>query len=99
MNIPDPNDTLLGAQAITNFVNSLVDPQVSKRAVEHWVERALIPTSRFGRTVTASKTQIRAALSTQPAPMIRANAGMPRPQAPQPASGKYRGLPPGAYKR
>jgi len=64
-------DRLLGAEAITNFINNeLLDPEcaVTLKAVQHWINRDMIPTGRFGRQIVGSKIRIRAALSDEPTP-------------------------------
>jgi len=56
-------DRLLGAEAITNFINNeLLDPEcaVTLKAVQHWIDRDMIPTGRFGRQIVGSKIRIRA---------------------------------------
>ena len=64
-------DRLLGAEAIRNYINAeLLDPgsAVTLKAVQHWIDRDMIPTGRFGRQIVGSKIRIRAALSDEPTP-------------------------------
>lgn len=55
-------DLLLGAAAITDFINSLLDPatQVSKQVVYVWIEQHYIPVRRIGARIITSKRQLRA---------------------------------------
>jgi hypothetical protein len=66
----EQHDKLLGAEAICNFVNTIVDPAcaVTPKIIHKWVNREILPTGRFGRQIVASKTAIRQALSGQPSP-------------------------------
>jgi hypothetical protein len=68
--VVDEHDTLLGAEAIAAFINSIVDPScaVTPKIVHKWVHREILPTGRLGRHITASKAIIRGALSGQPIP-------------------------------
>jgi len=81
MTIADEHDTLLGAEAICDFVNSIVDPgcAVTPKIVHKWVHREILPTGRLGRHITASKAVIRKALSglpiaPPPPPLLRRRA-------------------------
>jgi hypothetical protein len=61
-------DRLIGAVSITNYINNeLLDPgsAVTVKAVQHWIDRDMIPTGRFGRQIVASKKNIDLALSGQ----------------------------------
>jgi hypothetical protein len=74
MLVANERDRLLGAEAITNFINNeLLDPEcaVTLKAVQHWINRDMIPTGRFGRQIVGSKIRIRAALSDEPTPQRR----------------------------
>jgi excisionase family DNA binding protein len=53
------NDLLLGASAITEFVNELTTTNVSRSQVYHWIESGHLPAGRLGRKVLGSKKRIR----------------------------------------
>jgi len=55
------HDLLLGVEAITGFLNSLLDPetQVTKQVVYVWCAEGYIPTRRIGQRIVGSKTAIR----------------------------------------
>jgi hypothetical protein len=53
------NDVLLGASAITAFVNGLTASEVSRSQVYHWIESGHLPTGRLGTKVIGSKKRIR----------------------------------------
>jgi hypothetical protein len=70
----DSHDGLLGAEAIYKLVTTIVDPDCrpTPEAVQRWIDREVLPTGRFGRQITASKQEIRAALAGQtPTPPTR----------------------------
>jgi len=54
-------DLLLGAAAITDFINSLLDAdtQVTKQVVYVWIAREHIPVKRIGARIIASKAALR----------------------------------------
>lgn len=54
---PD-NDVLLGASAITAFVNKLTTSPVTKSQIYHWIESGNLPAGRLGAKVVASKKRI-----------------------------------------
>jgi hypothetical protein len=58
-------DLLLGATAISDFVNSLVDTDrpITPKMIYAWIERKHLPVRRIGARIVASKTKIRAHLS------------------------------------
>jgi hypothetical protein len=53
------NDVLLGASAITAFVNELTASEVSRSQVYHCIESGHLPTGRIGTKVIGSKKRIR----------------------------------------
>jgi hypothetical protein len=53
------NDLLLGASAITEFVNELTTTRVSRSQVYHWIESGNLPAGRLGTKVIGSKKRIR----------------------------------------
>ena len=53
------NDVLLGASAITEFVNELTTTKVSRSQVYHWIESGNLPAGRLGTKVIGSKKRIR----------------------------------------
>jgi hypothetical protein len=65
-----PGDLLLGARAMTTYVNTLLDPTtpITEGQFYAWVERGHVPVNRVGNRILGSKTQIRAALSGQTPP-------------------------------
>lgn len=58
-------DLLLGAAAISDFVNSLVDTDrpITPKMIYAWIERKHLPVRRIGARIVASKAKIRAHLS------------------------------------
>jgi hypothetical protein len=75
----DTHDKLIGAEAIRDFVNTIVDPAcaVTTEIVFKWVNREVFETGRFGRQIVASKATIRQALSGE-MPTLPARP-LPRP--------------------
>ena len=57
-NINVASDFLFGAKAIGEFLGGLPE-----RKVWYWAERGYLPITRTGRTLTASKTALRAHVS------------------------------------
>jgi hypothetical protein len=55
----EDNDVLLGASAITEFVNELTTTKVSRSQVYHWIESGHLPAGRLGTKVIGSKKRIR----------------------------------------
>jgi hypothetical protein len=55
-------DLLIGAPAIADFVNSLVDAErpISCKTIYSWIEREHLPVRRIGSRIVASKSKIRA---------------------------------------
>jgi hypothetical protein len=53
------NDVLLGASAITAFVNELTATKVSRSQIYHWIESGNLPAGRLGTKVIGSKKRIR----------------------------------------
>jgi hypothetical protein len=53
------NDVLLGASAITAFVNELTTSEVSRSQIYHWIESGHLPAGRLGTKVIRSKERIR----------------------------------------
>jgi hypothetical protein len=64
---PGPGDLLLGARAITSYVNTLLDPTtpITDGQFYAWVERGHVPVARVGNRIIGSKQQIRQTLSGQ----------------------------------
>jgi hypothetical protein len=58
-------DLLLGATAITDYINSLLDPdcQITPAVTYAWIERDHLPVKRIGSRLIGSKTAIRRALT------------------------------------
>jgi hypothetical protein len=58
---PDEPDLLLGAAAITAFINKLLAPQkpVSQATVYRWIENKHLPVGRIGSQVIGSPRVIR----------------------------------------
>ena len=52
------NDVLLGASAITAFVNELTTSKVSRLQIYHWIESGNLPAGRLGTKVIGSKKRI-----------------------------------------
>ena len=52
-------DLLLGASAITAFVNELTTSPVSRSQVYHWIESGNLPAGRLGTKMIGSKKRIR----------------------------------------
>ena len=60
MNSPDEPDLLLGAAAITAFINRLLAPKkVSQATVYRWIENKHLPVGRLGWQVIGSPRVIR----------------------------------------
>ena len=57
-------DLLLGAQAIADYVNSLVDAErpIPRKTIYFWIEQECLPVRRIGSRIVASKSKIRAHL-------------------------------------
>lgn len=55
---PD-NDLLIGATAITSYVNELTTTRVTRSQIYHWIESGHLPTGRLGMRVIGSKKRIR----------------------------------------
>jgi hypothetical protein len=57
-------DLLIGATALCDFINTLVDSdcRVTPAVVYAWIERGHIPTKRIGSRIIGSKSAIRKAL-------------------------------------
>jgi hypothetical protein len=56
----DAADLLLGADAITRYVNELLAPaKVSRHAVYRWLEAKRLPSGRLGAQVLGSRRLIR----------------------------------------
>jgi hypothetical protein len=53
------NDVLLGASAITEFVNELTTLKVSRSQIYHWIESGNLPAGRLGTKLIGSKKRIR----------------------------------------
>ena len=53
------SDILLGASAITAFVNELTTSRVSRSQIYHWIESGNLPAGRLGTKVIGSKKRIR----------------------------------------
>ena len=60
MNPPDDPELLLGAAAITAFINKLLAPRkVSQATVYRWIEKKHLPIGRIGSQVIGSPRVIR----------------------------------------
>jgi hypothetical protein len=57
--VPDNSDVLLGAAAITGFINELVTTRVTQGPVYRWIEARHIPSGRLGAKVIGSKKRLR----------------------------------------
>jgi hypothetical protein len=58
------HDLLLGARALTAYINRMLDAdsQIIEKNVYDWVAREHIPVRRIGSRIVASKTAVRARL-------------------------------------
>lgn len=59
MKLESEHDVLLGAAAITSFVNELTTSKVSRSQIYHWIESGHLPAGRLGTKVIGSKKRIR----------------------------------------
>lgn len=57
--LADGDDLLLGAAAITEYINTLSATRVNRRQVYYWLEERLVPSGKMGAKVVGSKRAIR----------------------------------------